>query len=229
MLVLGVDIAARKDGTKNCGLALIDGARLTALDAPGDDLIWTQAIDGCDLAEVARVIGEAKVLGAYAADDRPRGVMLAIERQFPGTFSGAGPGTIEKLIGSRVRFETVATIRGVAFELVYPASWQTILSLLGEDVPKKLSKPRKEKAPKRKKGAPAPEVEPAAAPKWIRDTKAAARLLVSRLYPGAVMGPDECDALLLARFVAWRRRGEEKKPEWIASLHGAHAARRGGA
>ena len=48
MLVLGVDIAARKDGTKNCGLALIDGARLAALDAPGDDLIWTQAIDGCD-------------------------------------------------------------------------------------------------------------------------------------------------------------------------------------
>ncbi len=209
MLVLGVDIAARKDGTKNCGLALIDGARLTALDAPGDDLIWTQAIDGCDLAAVASAIGEVKAHGGALIGPcglKPAGAMLAIERQFPGTFSGAGPGTIEKLIGSRVRFETVATIRGVAFELVYPASWQTILALLGEDVPKKLSKPRKAPAPKRKKGAPAPEVEPAA-PKMIRDTKAAARLLVSRLYPGAVMGPDECDALLLARFVAWRRRG----------------------
>lgn len=208
MLVLGVDIAARKDGTKNCGLALIDGARLTALDAPGDDLIWTRAIDGRDLAAVASAIGEVKAHGGALIGPcgiKPAGAMLAIERQFPGTFSGAGPGTIEKLIGSRVRFETVATIRGVAFELVYPASWQTILSLLGEGVPKKLSKPRKAPAPKRKKGAPAPEVEPAAA-KMIRDTKAAARMLVSRLYPGAVMGPDECDALLLARFAAWRLR-----------------------
>jgi hypothetical protein len=191
MLVLGVDIAARKDGTKNCGLALIDAARLTALDAPGDDLIWTRAIDGCDLAAVASAIGEVKAAGAALA-----GAMLAIERQF----AGMDPAMTDKLISSRTRFETVAAIRGVPFETIYPASWQTILKLLGEETPMKKSKPR---APKVKRGEPppaAPEV------KMIRDTKAAARLLVSRLYPGAVMGPDECDALLIARFAAWRLR-----------------------
>jgi hypothetical protein len=198
MLVLGVDIAARKDGTKNCGLALIDAARLTALGEPGDDLLWTRAIDGCDLAAVASAIGEVKVLG------KPRGVMLAIERQFPGTFSGAGAGSIEKLISSRTRFETIAAIRGVPFETIYPASWQTILKLLGEETPVKLSKPR---APKVKRGEPPPAAPEA---KMIRDTKAAARLLVSRLYPGAVMGPDECDALLIARFAGWRLRSSAR-------------------
>jgi hypothetical protein len=199
MLVLGVDIAARKDGTKNCGLALIDAARLTALGEPGDDLIWTRAIDGCDLAAVASAIGEVKAAGAAligGSGVRPAGAMLAIERQF----AGMDPAMTDKLISSRTRFETVAAIRGVPFETIYPASWQTILKLLGEETPVKRSKPR---APKVKRGETPPAAPEA---EMIRDTKAAARLLVSRLYPGAVMGPDECDALLIARFAAWRLR-----------------------
>lgn len=195
MLILGIDIAARKNG-HNCGLALINAAKIVALDQPADDLIWTRTIDGTDLRAVAAAVAGAQALGAG----------LAIERQFTARVS-PDPATVEKLIGSRLRFEVVAEIRGVAFELVYPATWQTILKILGEDTPTKLSKPRKPKAPKVKKGQPAPEPAPAKPARQIRDTKAAARLLVSRLYPGAVMGPDECDAVLLARHVGWQRRG----------------------
>jgi hypothetical protein len=225
MLILGVDIAARADGKKNCGLALIDASRLTALDAPGDDLIWTRAIDGTDLRTVAAVIAEVKAHGAAlpagAMLDSPAGAMLALERQFV----GMDPGMTEKLVGTRVRFETVAAIRGVPFELFYPATWQTILKVLGEDLPTKLSKPKKPKAPKVKKGQPPPEPAPAKAPRLIRDTKAAARLLVSRLYPGVKMGPDECDAVLIARYAGWQRRASAGQPaptETITALRRHH-------
>lgn len=207
MLWLGVDIAARKNG-HNCGLALLDAAKIVALDQPGDDLIWTRTIDGTDLRAVAAAVAEVKAYGDAligSCGTRPAGARLAIERQFTARVS-PDPATVDKLIESRVQFTTICKIRGVGYELVYPASWQTILALLGEDVPMKLSKPRKVKAPKAKKGAPPVETPPPAPAKMIRDTKAAARMLVSRLYPGAVMGPDECDALLLARQQAWKAR-----------------------
>lgn len=223
MLVLGVDIAARKNG-HNCGLALIDASKIVALGQPGDDLIWTRTIDGTDLRAVAAAVAEVKAYGEALIGSeqllRPAGAMLAIERQFTARVS-PDPATVDKLIESRVQFTTICKIRGVAFELVYPASWQTILALLGDDAPKKLSKPRKAKAPKPKKGAPPVEAPAPAPAKMIRDTKAAARLLVSRLYPGAVMGPDECDAILLARFAGWRARAGQEMPEWRADLQGA--------
>lgn len=210
MLVLGVDIAARKGG-KNCGLALIDASRLTSLAAPSDDLIWTRAIDGTDLGAVAAVVAEVKAYGDTLIMEttngyRPAGAMLALERQYV----GMDPAMTEKLITSRVRFEVVAHIRRVPFELYNPMTWQTLLTeLLGVDYPLKVAKPRKVKALKR--GAPARPAQPElpdvpAKMRMIKDTKAAARLLVSRLYPGTTMGPDECDALCLARYAAWKLR-----------------------
>jgi hypothetical protein len=209
MLILGWDIAARK-GSLNCGLALINDSFLTSLDEPCGDLVWTRTIDGTDLRAIGAVIAEVKAMGASTADPSnwpsPAGAMLAIERQFPGTFSGAGQASIEKLIEARSMVQTVARIRSVPYETYYPASWQVILKLLGEDLPTKMSKPRKPKAPKVKRGQPPPEPAAAKAPRQIRDTKAAARLLVSRLYPGVEMGPDECDAVLIARHAGWQRR-----------------------
>lgn len=209
MLILGWDIAARK-GSLNCGLALINESFLTSLDEPCNDLVWTKTIDGTDLRTISAVIAEVKAAGAATVDPSrwpsPTGAMLAIERQFPGTFSGAGQASIEKLIEARATVQTVAKIRGVPFETYYPATWQVILKILGKDMPMKLSKPRKPKPVKAKKGQPVPEPVVVKAPRQIRDTKAAARLLVSRLYPGVEMGPDEADALLIARHAGWQRR-----------------------
>ena len=184
MLICGVDIAARKGG-HNCGLALIDGARLRALDEPADDLLWLGAIDGTSLAAVAAVV---KDLRARAAG---QGLLLALERQY----TKLDPSMTEKLIGSRLRFEIVAEINGVPFELNHASTWQTILKVLGPDTPMKLTKPKKAE-PGKKQLAPRP----------IRDTKAAARLLCSRLYPGIALTGDQCDALLQARYSAWQRR-----------------------
>lgn len=189
MKILSVDIAARKDG-RNCGLTMIDGSKIDVLDKPTGDLLWARSIDGTDLAEIALAVGQAKAEGA----------LLVLERQYVARI-GPDPGMVEKLIGSRVRFETVATIRGVPFELVYPSQWQVILALLGADLPKK---PARKKTTKGSK--PPAQVELVTAPKMIRDTKAAARLLVSRLYPGAELTQDECDSVLMGRQVVWRRR-----------------------
>ena len=184
MLICGVDIAARKD-EHNCGLALIDGARLRARDEPADDLLWLGAIDGTSLAAVAAVVKDLR------ARSGKRGLLLALERQF----TSLDPSMTEKLIGSRLRFEIVAEINGVPFELNYPATWQKILGVLGDDVPKKSTKPKKAKPGEKQRE-----------PRMIRDTKAAARLLCSRLYPGVALTGDQCDALLQARYSAWQRR-----------------------
>ena len=191
MKILSVDIAARVGG-RNCGLTMIDAALIDALDRPTGDLLWARSIDGTDLRAVAEAVGEAKSAGA----------LLVLERQYAARVA-PNPAVTEKLIATRIRFETVAQIRGVEFELVYPATWQTILDVLGSDVPQKPAKPRKVKGAK-----PAAQVELAVkAPKMIRDTKAASRLLASRLYPGAELTQDECDAVLMGRHVAWERRG----------------------
>jgi hypothetical protein len=189
VLVLGVDIAARKGG-HNCGLGLIDAELLTALERPCDDLLWTRSIDGTSLSSVAAVVAQLAELGAQ----RGRPVLLVLERQF----LKLDPGTFEKLIASRVRFEVVAEVRRVPCETMGASTWQTILDLLGSDCPKKPAKPRK--------GAAKPQQELLAAPRMIRDTKAAARMLCDRLYPAAKLTKDECDAVLMARFAAWRRR-----------------------
>ena len=190
MKILSVDIAARVGG-RNCGLTMIDAALIDALDRPTGDLLWARSIDGTDLGEVGRAVQEARAAGA----------LLVLERQFPASF--ADPSSIEKLIGTRVRFETLATIYRVEFVLCWPAEWQVILNVLGTDLPRKPAKPRKIKDKAR---TPA-QVELVKAPKMIRDTKAASRLLASRLYPGAELTQDECDAVLMGRHVAWERRG----------------------
>jgi hypothetical protein len=187
MLVLGVDIAARKGGS-NCGLALIDASKIVALDQPSDDLLWTCSIDGTDLAAIVQVVTAA----------RDQGATLVLEEQF----ISVDPSAVEKLIGTRVRFETVAQIRGVPFVRCNPATWQVILKLLGADCPMKVSKPRKPKRTRAQKAAPAQQVL-VAAPKMVRDTKAAARMLCSRLYPSAELTKDECDAVLMARQKGW--------------------------
>lgn len=185
-LYLGVDIAARK-GRDNCGLALIDASKIVELAQPSNDLIWVRAIDGTDLRAVAAVVSEAATLGAR----------LILERQFV-MRAGGDPGTTEKLIGTRVRFETVAQIRGVPFDLCYPSVWQTILALLGDKMPLKAAKSRKPK------GKAQTEL-PVKAPRMIKDTKAAARILCARLYPGVELTGDQCDALLMVRHQAWQR------------------------
>ncbi len=197
--VLGVDIAARK-GAHNCGAVLLDVSKITALDQPADDFLWAGVLDGTNLAEIAAVVSRA--LSAQA--------LLLLERQFPGVRSGAGVGDIEKLIGSRVRFETVAQIRSVTYELVYPATWQAkMYALLGADCPMKVSKPRKPKQTKAQKqaakAAPAQQ-DLVKAPKMIKDSKAASRLLAARLYPDRELTPDQCDAIVMARVMGWERR-----------------------
>lgn len=198
--VLGVDIAARK-GASNCGAVMIDISKIVALDEPADDFLWAGVLDGTSLAEIASVVGRA--LAAQA--------LLLLERQFPGVRSGAAVGDVEKLIGSRVRFETVAQIRGVPCELVYPATWQAkMYALLGADCPMKVSKPRKPKQTKAQKqaakAAPKQQDLVKAPPKMIKDSKAAARLLAARLYPGLELTPDQCDAIVMARVMGWERR-----------------------
>ena len=212
MLLLSVDIAARKGGS-NCGVVLIDPLKIVALGEPSDDLIWVRGIDGTDLAAIASVIGEAKAYGGALVresehgEPKPAGCMMVLERQFTARMS-PDPSAVEKLISARVRFETVATIRGMPWLSCYPSEWQAVLlELLGADYPMKVLKPRKPKVPKTKRGQ-APTPAPAqqtlvAAPKMIRDTKAAARLLCSRLYPNVELTGDQCDALMMARH-AWR-------------------------
>lgn len=185
MLTCGVDIAARAE-EKNCGLALIDGARLRAIDEPADDLLWLGAIDGTSLPAVAAVVKDMRRRGAEAG-----GVTFALERQF----TARDPSMTEKLIGSRLRFEIVAEIHGIPVELYYPNVWQTILRQLGEDAPRKATKPGKPKEGKKP-----------VAPRMIIDTKPAARMLCERLYPGVKLTKDQCDALLQARYAAWQRR-----------------------
>jgi len=204
VLVLGVDIAARKGGS-NCGLALIDPRRIADWSKPADDLIWARCIDGTDVRAIAAVVSEVRDIGAMTiggttAHPVAEGILLGIERQF----IGVNPSIAEKLIAARIRFETIAQIRGVPFEIVYPKTWQAMVTeMLGEETPTKIRKPPKPKAPK--------PVQPelAGVPAKVKmgpDTKAAARLLCSRLYPGVELTGDECDALLLARFVARARR-----------------------
>lgn len=185
MLICGVDIAATKGGS-NCGLALIDGSRLLALDQPADDLLWLGAIDGTSLAAVAAVVKDMRRRGAEHG-----GVTFALERQF----TARDPSMTEKLIGSRLRFEIVAEIHGVPFECYYPNVWQTILRQLGDDAPRKSTKPGKPKEGKKP-----------TAPRQIIDTKPAARMLCERLYPGVKLTKDQCDAVLQARYAAWQRR-----------------------
>lgn len=212
MLILGVDIAARKGGS-NCGLALIDPRRIADWFKPAGDLLWARCIDGTDIRAIASVVAEARDTGAMTIggtpeNPRPEGIMLAIERQF----IGVNPSIAEKLIAARIRFETIAQIRGVPFEIVYPQTWQAmVVEQLGEDAPTKVRKPPKPKAPKRGAKVAVKPVQPelAGVPAKVKmgpDTKAAARLLCSRLYPSVELTGDECDALLLARFLAWRGR-----------------------
>ena len=200
MLILGVDIAARKGGS-NCGLGLISPA----------DLIWARSIDGTSLRAIGTVVSEVKERGCES------GIIVAIERQFAARV-GPDPSAVEKLVGARTRFETVAEIRGVPYVLVYPSVWQaTMFAMLGElglEIPTKIHKPRKPKVKKVAKGKAPPPVLPAqpelpevpAKQKLVRDTKAASRLLCAHLFPGVELTGDECDALGLALHVA-RERG----------------------
>ena len=197
MHTLSIDIAARK-GRMNCGVALQDPLQLEALDEPASDLIWTRSIDATELRTIAALIAEV-----HAELKAP--FLLVLERQFADRAS-PNPDVQEKLLRTRMRFEVVAEIRGVATSLVWPASWQKILKILGDETPTKLSRVRKPKVAKAKKGAPIVEPPPAKAPRAIRDTKAAAALLAARLYPGAELGPDECDAVLMGRYEGWQRR-----------------------
>jgi hypothetical protein len=143
MHVLSVDIAARK-GRMNCGLALIDPSKLVELGEPADDLVWTRTIDATELATISRTLAGVRAeLGAP--------FLLALERQFSARVS-PDPTAVEKLMRTRIQFETVAEIRGIACELVYPATWRTILNVLGDGVPMKISKPRKPPKPKGKRG-----------------------------------------------------------------------------
>jgi hypothetical protein len=197
MHVLSVDIAARK-GRMNCGLALIDPSKLVELGEPADDLVWTRTIDATELATISRTLAGVRAeLGAP--------FLLALERQFSARVS-PDPTAVEKLMRTRIQFETVAEIRGIACELVYPATWRTILNVLGDGVPMKISKPRKPPKPKGKRGAPPPAPEPEKPGRNVRDFQAGARLLAERLYPGIELTKDQCDALLLARHVGWHRR-----------------------
>jgi len=197
MHVLSVDIAARK-GRMNCGLALIDPSKLVELGEPADDLVWTRTIDATELATISRTLAGVRAeLGAP--------FLLALERQFSARVS-PDPTAVEKLMRTRIQFETVAEIRGIACELVYPATWRTILNVLGDEVPMKISKPRKPPQPKGKRGAPPPAPEPEKLGRNVRDFQAGARLLAERLYPEIELTKDQCDALLLARHVGWQRR-----------------------
>lgn len=214
MLILGVDIAARKGGS-NCGLGLITPIR---------ELVSVRSIDGTSLSEIASAISYARgqAVGrihrpdpaGVVADD---GLLIAIERQFAARV-GPDPSAVEKLVGARTRFETVAEIRGVPYVLVYPSVWQAtmfaLLLELGLEIPTKIHKPRKPKVKKVVKGKAPPPVLPAqpelpevpAKQKLVRDTKAASRLLCAHLFPGVELTGDECDALGLALHVA-RDRG----------------------
>lgn len=206
MLVLGVDIAARKGGS-NCGIALLDAAKLAVLDQPADDLLWARSIDGTDLAAIVGVLADAKAVDAAA--DKPAGLLVVLEGQFAARVS-PDPSAVEKLISARVRFETICTIRRMAWEVLLASSWQAeMLPLLGEAMPTKAHRPRKPKMTRAQAAAAAAKPTQqvlVAAPKMVRDTKAAARLLCSRLYPNAELTGDECDAVLMARCAAWRRR-----------------------
>jgi hypothetical protein len=197
MHVLSVDIAACK-GRMNCGLALIDPSKLVALGEPAKDLIWTRTIDATELATISRTL--AGVRAELGCD-----FLLALERQFSARVS-PDPTAVEKLMRTRIQFETVAEIRGLECELVYPATWRTILNVLGDEVPMKVSKPRKPPKPKAKRGAPPAVPEPVKPGRNVRDFQAGARLLAERLYPGLELTKDQCDALLLARHVGWQRR-----------------------
>lgn len=201
MHVLSVDIAASK-GRMNCGLALIDPSKLVELGEPADDLVWTRTIDATDLATISRTLAgvRAEVGGPF---------LLALERQFSARVS-PDPTAVEKLMRTRIQFETVAEIRGITCELVYPATWRTILNVLGDEVPMKVSKPRKPPKPKAKRRpgmeAALPVPEPPMPGRNVRDFQAGSRMLAERLYPGLKLTKDQCDALLLARHVGWKRR-----------------------
>ena len=171
-----IDPGAYK-GKATCGAVVLDAVPLVFDASPGE-IVRAWSFDGTDLAAVGRVVREAKNEGAR----------IVIERQFPGRNKG-NPLDIEKVIETRVKFETLAAICGVPCELVYPATWQTILSLIPLT-------PEVGKISKRTK-------------RLIPDTKKRAAALVRLIYPGVKLGPHERDAAAMGRWYQVRKRGKE--------------------
>lgn len=187
-MIFAVDTGARK-GVPTCGIVQLDPAKVGLMSAgrPQGELVRAWTIDGSTVEAVAAVMAVVK-----AANGR-----LLIERQFPSVRSTANPLDLEKLITTRAVFTTLATVMRVPFEIIYPASWQT---LLRASVPltKAVGKMTKPKAPpKPAEGKPAKK---ALAPRMIHDTKKSARWLAAVLYPEAELGPHEIDAALMGRW-----------------------------
>lgn len=176
--LFAIDPGAYK-GKATCGIAELDLRPLVFDAQPAGDLLRTWSIDGTDLAAVGRVVREAQACGAS----------ILIERQFPSTRTSSNPIDMEKVVEARVKFEVLAAITRVVCELVYPATWQTILSLV--PLTPAVGKTSKKTG------------------KLIRDTKKSAEVLAKMIYPGAVLGKHERDAALMGRWYAVRNGAKE--------------------
>jgi hypothetical protein len=155
----------------NCAVTTHDSARVTALDAGGDDLLDAVSIDGRSLAAIARQVKRAKQLGAT----------IVIERQFPGGRSGANPMDLERVILTRGMVLAVAEMVGVPVVQVFPSTWQSVVLRVVPLLPE-ISKVSEKTGRAR------------------HDTKKAVAWLVDRLYPGRLRNKDERDAAAIGRW-----------------------------